>query len=158
FTYTANAGAAGTDTFTFVANDGVADSNVATVTVTLNPNNTPPTITAADLNVLPATVAEGGSVSLSGTFTDPDAGDTQTVMISWGDGSSNDTVNLAAGVLSFGPVAHTFLNNLPLGTPGGPSTLTVAVTDGASASSSATTSITVNNVAPVAAAGPDQAV
>ena len=35
FTYTPNADAAGVDTFTFKANDGTVDSNVATVTVTI---------------------------------------------------------------------------------------------------------------------------
>ena len=35
FTYTPNAGVTGTDSFTFVANDGMADSNIATVTVTI---------------------------------------------------------------------------------------------------------------------------
>jgi len=37
FTYTANVGATGTDTFTFKASDGELDSNVATVTVTIEP-------------------------------------------------------------------------------------------------------------------------
>ncbi|HEX4983254.1 MAG TPA: LamG-like jellyroll fold domain-containing protein, partial [Ilumatobacteraceae bacterium] len=36
FSYTPNAGVTGTDTFTFKANDGKADSNVATVTVTIS--------------------------------------------------------------------------------------------------------------------------
>jgi len=36
FDYTPNAGFTGTDTFTYVANDGTADSNVATVTITVN--------------------------------------------------------------------------------------------------------------------------
>jgi VCBS repeat-containing protein len=35
FSYVANAGTTGTDTFTFKANDGTVDSNVATVTVTI---------------------------------------------------------------------------------------------------------------------------
>nr|WP_281272223.1 cadherin-like beta sandwich domain-containing protein [Paenibacillus flagellatus] len=35
YTYTPNAGAAGVDTFTFKANDGTVDSNVATITVTI---------------------------------------------------------------------------------------------------------------------------
>jgi VCBS repeat-containing protein len=38
FTYTPNSGITGTDTFTFKANDGKADSNVATVTVTIKPH------------------------------------------------------------------------------------------------------------------------
>ncbi|MCG8653019.1 MAG: Ig-like domain-containing protein, partial [Pirellulales bacterium] len=40
FTYTANAGFSGVDTFTYVANDGTDDSSVA-ATVTLNVNNSP---------------------------------------------------------------------------------------------------------------------
>jgi hypothetical protein len=35
YTYTANAGSSGTDTFTFKANDGFSDSNIATMTVTI---------------------------------------------------------------------------------------------------------------------------
>lgn len=37
YTYTPNPGFTGTDSFTFVANDGLADSNVGTVTVTVTP-------------------------------------------------------------------------------------------------------------------------
>ena len=33
---------------------------------------------------------------LSGSFTDPGTQDTHTVMIAWGDGSTNTTLNLAA--------------------------------------------------------------
>ncbi|MEN8258461.1 MAG: Ig-like domain-containing protein, partial [Thermodesulfobacteriota bacterium] len=36
FTYTPRAGTSGTDSFTFKANDGTADSNVGTITVTIN--------------------------------------------------------------------------------------------------------------------------
>ena len=39
FTYTPNPGETGTDAFTFKANDGALDSNIATVTVTLQPAN-----------------------------------------------------------------------------------------------------------------------
>ncbi len=46
FTYTPNAGFSGTDTFTYKANDGQADSNVATVTITVASagDTTPPTL------------------------------------------------------------------------------------------------------------------
>jgi hypothetical protein len=37
FTYSSNPGSSGTDTFTFKANDGLVDSNIATVTVTIQP-------------------------------------------------------------------------------------------------------------------------
>jgi hypothetical protein len=40
FDYTPNAGFVGTDSFTYVANDGEADSNVATVTITVNSGTT----------------------------------------------------------------------------------------------------------------------
>ena len=40
--YTPNAGFPGTDTFTYRANDGAADSNTATVTITVNQGNDPP--------------------------------------------------------------------------------------------------------------------
>lgn len=42
--YTPDAGFSGTDTFTFKVNDGTVDSNMATVTITVNHVNTPPTI------------------------------------------------------------------------------------------------------------------
>jgi VCBS repeat-containing protein len=44
-TYTPAANAVGTDTFTFKANDGVADSTTKTVTVTVNAVNDAPTLT-----------------------------------------------------------------------------------------------------------------
>ncbi|NOG48611.1 MAG: tandem-95 repeat protein [Chloroflexi bacterium] len=42
FVYTPNANFNGTDTFTYKANDGTADSNIATVTITVNPINDAP--------------------------------------------------------------------------------------------------------------------
>jgi VCBS repeat-containing protein len=42
YSYTANAGVTGSDTFTFKANDGLMDSNVATETVTFGSGTTPP--------------------------------------------------------------------------------------------------------------------
>jgi hypothetical protein len=41
YTYTPNAGVTGTDEFTFKVNDGKADSNMATVTVTINAVSAP---------------------------------------------------------------------------------------------------------------------
>ncbi len=41
--YTPNANFNGTDTFTYKANDGQLDSNVATVAITVNPVNDAPT-------------------------------------------------------------------------------------------------------------------
>jgi hypothetical protein len=47
-TYTPNAGFAGTDTFTWKANDGVANSNVATFTIKVNPAPAPTTAITLD--------------------------------------------------------------------------------------------------------------
>jgi len=44
FTYTPNNGFSGTDSFTYKANDGTNDSNVVTVTITVQPDTTPPTV------------------------------------------------------------------------------------------------------------------
>jgi hypothetical protein len=41
FTYIPNTGFSGTDSFIYRANDGVADSNVATVTIAVKPVNEP---------------------------------------------------------------------------------------------------------------------
>jgi VCBS repeat-containing protein len=49
FNYTPNANFNGTDSFTYKANDGALDSNVATVTLTVNPVNDAPTTTPVTL-------------------------------------------------------------------------------------------------------------
>ena len=74
-----------------------ANSNTATQTVTVN-NVAPAAVT---VSASPATINENDSTTLSGSFTDPGAADTHTVVINWGDGTPNTTINLAAGVLSF---------------------------------------------------------
>ena len=47
----------------------------------------------------PTTINEAGSVTLTGSFTDPDIGDTHAVTITWGKGRSDG--NLGAGVFAF---------------------------------------------------------
>jgi VCBS repeat-containing protein len=47
FTYTPNANFTGLDTFTYHANDGTADSNIATVTITVYPRQDPPVANGA---------------------------------------------------------------------------------------------------------------
>ncbi|MEZ4735545.1 MAG: Ig-like domain-containing protein [Caldilineaceae bacterium] len=51
FTYLPNAGFTGDDSFTYVANDGTADSNVATVTITVNAVNGTPFATCGGYDV-----------------------------------------------------------------------------------------------------------
>jgi streptogramin lyase len=106
------------------------------------PSNVTPTLTAATIN-------EGQSATLGGTFTDPDAQDTHTVVVSWGDGSANTTLSLGSGVFSFSGVSHTYQDNLPGNSP---YYIAVTVTDNHGASASGSTTITVLNVAPTVGA------
>jgi hypothetical protein len=55
FTYTPNANYYGPDSFTYLINDGMEDSGIATVNITVNPVNDPPTI------------ADQGNISLEAT-------------------------------------------------------------------------------------------
>lgn len=66
-TYTPNADAFGTDSFTFKTNDGTADSNVGTVTITraaLNPPNIRPIANAQNISM---TRNQSRSVTLTGS-------------------------------------------------------------------------------------------
>jgi hypothetical protein len=150
FDYTPELNFSGSDSFSYKANDGVADSNPATVQIIVNhvnQANHPPQILSQDLVLSDGPIPEGGSVDLSGTFTDPDVGQAHTVTIDWGDGST-DTVALAGGMLSFGPVRHTYLDN-PAGTVSHDYQVTATVVDDANAESSAPVHLTVNTVAPI---------
>ena len=65
FTYTPNAGYSGTDSFTYAANDGALDSEVATVTLT---------VTATPVNTAPVAGADGYGVGEDTTLTVPAPG------------------------------------------------------------------------------------
>lgn len=67
FTYTPSTDFNGTDTFTYRANDGTSDSNVATVTITVNPLNDAPVAEDAFFVTQPE-----ASVSIILEATDPD--------------------------------------------------------------------------------------
>src|SRR5205823_329522 len=87
------------------------------------------------LRLSPATINENGSTTLSGSFTDPGTLDTHTVVITWGDGSS-DALNLPAAMLSFSNVNHQYLST-------GNYTASVTVTDKDGGSGQASTGVTV---------------
>ncbi len=115
----------------------------ASVTIT----NVAPVVTA------PAnqTANEGQNKSFSlGSFTDPGADSPWSVVVNWGDGSSNTTFSAAtAGALA--AASHTFADD-------GIYTVTVTVTEdnGAGASGSATFDVNVSNIAPVVTAAASQ--
>jgi hypothetical protein len=129
---------------TLTDDDGGSTSTTTGVVV----NNVSPTLSAADLSLSQATIDENGSVSLSGSFTDPGTLDTHTVAVDWGDGSAPDTLSLPAGVLSFGGLSHQYPDDDQTGTPSDQYPITVTVTDDDTGSGSATAYLTVNNVSP----------
>src|SRR5205823_633791 len=83
------------------------------VLTALTPPNTPP----SNLVLTPSasSIDENGTLTLNGSFTDPDAADTHTVVINWGRGEVATTLNLAAGVTSFN-ASHQYLDDNPTGT------------------------------------------
>ena len=64
FGYVPKANANGTDTFTFKANDGMADSNVATVTVSITAVNDPPVAEGASYTTLMNTAVDGTLIAV----------------------------------------------------------------------------------------------
>ncbi len=84
YTYTPNANANGADSFTFKANDGSVDSNIATVNVTITPVNDAPAIASA-ASATPSSTTTGADISFSVTGSDVD-GDTLTNLWDFGDG------------------------------------------------------------------------
>jgi len=88
FFYRPTPGFSGTDTFTYVANDGLDDSGVATVTITVNPGNDIP-VANNDTFYLKSMYAPGQvtTVTAPGVLendTDADVGDTLTAVLDTG--------------------------------------------------------------------------
>ncbi len=135
-TYTPNAGYNGGDSFTFKANDGPADSNVATVTVNVLGVNDPPV--AVDDT---ATTTEDTAVTIAVLANDTDVdGDTLTVA-SVTDPAHGTAVKSGSGVL-YTPDLNYY----------GADSFAYTVSDGKGGTDTATVSVTVTpvNDAPVA--------
>jgi VCBS repeat-containing protein len=142
FTYVHNGGETTSDSFTYKANDGSLDSNVATVSISITPVNDAP-VAVADNG---GTVAEGGTLNGSSVL----ANDTDS-----------DNVSLTAVLVSGPAHASSFTLN-PDGTftyvhDGSETTsdsFTYKANDGALDSNTVTVSITITpvNDAPVAVA------
>lgn len=111
-TYTPNAGFTGSDQFTFRANDGTVDSNLATVSITVVPTGDPPTITS----FTPTSGGVGVRVIITGTrFAGATSVTFDGVPATFRvlRGGSRITTNVPSGATS-GPIAVT--------TPGGTAT------------------------------------
>ena len=137
-TYTPAANYNGAETITFKANDGTADSNVATVAITVTPVNDAP-VAVDDVVTTPEDTAVTGSVLANDT--DVDAGTTLTASLVAS--PTHGTVTLSpTGVFTYTPAANV----------NGPDSFTYKANDGIVDSNVATVTITVTavNDAPIA--------
>src|SRR5205085_873467 len=122
--------------------DGGSDTDTATIAV----GNVAPSNLVVNLD--DATIDENGSVTLSGSFTDPGTADTHTVVITWGDAGTS-TINLTGGGRTFSAM-HQYLDDNPSGTSSDAYTIHVNVTDDDTQFADASTSVTVSNLPPSA--------
>ena len=128
-TYTPNENFNGTDSFTYVTNDGSAVSNVATVTITVVAVNDPP-VAGDDAFSTDEDTAYSGNVSGS----DPDS---QTMTYAVATGPAHGTLALSSdGSFTFAPNENYH----------GTDSFTFTASDGSATSDPATVSITVNAV------------
>ncbi|TVX93463.1 Ig-like domain-containing protein [Paenibacillus agilis] len=98
FTYTPNSNATGTDSFTFRANDGMLNSAIGTVMITLNPPaNTIPVAVASTISTTKNTAVTG---TLLGTDAD---GDNLTYSIVQPPGKGTTTLNTRTGSYTYIP-------------------------------------------------------
>src|SRR2546430_1413871 len=134
FTYTPAANYNGGDSFTYKANDGALNSNVATVTITVTAVNDAPVANAQS-----ATTAEDTAKAIVLTASDVE-GDTLTYSIV--SGPAHGSLSGAAPNVTYTPAANY----------NGPDSFTFKANDGTADSAAATVSITVTavNDAPVA--------
>jgi len=91
YTYTPDPDQNGTDSFTFIANDGSTDSNIATMTVTIDPVNDPPVAVGGCGSTLQAQTLPG---TLSAT--DPDS---DLLLFRFPNGDTDTQLTTAKGVI-----------------------------------------------------------
>jgi hypothetical protein len=150
FRYTPDAGFSGTDSFTYNVYDGIAISNVALVTVTIDAALNEAPVALADT----ATVLAGESVLIAVLANDTDDGtlDVSTVTVASGPDPSKGTVAVNAD----GTITYT---STAAGADTDSFSYTVADDQGVSSSAAlVTVTISTGNSAPTADAGVDQTV
>src|SRR5262249_23760173 len=110
-------------------------------------NNVDPVTTA--IAISPNPVNEGGTVTVTVTFTDPGVQDTFTAPVDWADGSPVFTTALVAGGVSHSFTAsHLYVDDNPTSTSQDVTTISVTVKDDDGGSNVNNAKLTINNVAP----------
>jgi hypothetical protein len=136
---------AGSGSFTIglSLDDGAGGIDTDSTSVTVN--NQAPQL--SDVAPVPSTITVGQSTTLSGSISDASANDSFTVVINWGDGTTNTTLNRSAGSTSFSA-------NHQYSTVGSKS-VSVTLTDDDGGSTTGGTTVTVEPVpsAPAAPSG-----
>jgi VCBS repeat-containing protein len=143
YSYTPAANYNGPASFTFKANDGSLDSNVATISITVTAVNDAPVGIAVNND----TLDENDTYDLSGSFSDADSTDTHTVTINWGDGSTDTVIGLGVGVTAFA-APHQYLDD----NASDSYAVTVSVVDNSGAGNNTGNggaTVTVHNAAPI---------
>jgi hypothetical protein len=128
------------ETITAASTDDVGRGPPASLVVTVV--SLPLAVTAP--TVTPGSIDEGQSVTASGTFTDTIPGAADSVLFTWGDGTTS--AGTVTGDTYTG--THTYLNQ-PAGVTQGAFQITAAVSSSTGAAGSASASVTVADVAPV---------
>jgi PKD repeat protein len=119
------------------------DTGTASAGTTVRVNNVAPTITSLSSA---ASINEGDTLTLNGSFFDPGTQDSFTLQVNWGEGAVQ-TYLLAAGTTTFS-VSHQYVDDNPSGTPSDIYPISLTLTDDDTGTATAGTSVTVNNVAP----------
>jgi cellulose biosynthesis protein BcsQ len=137
-TYAPESNYSGPDSFTFIVNDGVVDSNSATVAISVEPVNDPP---AADHQSVTTKVDKSAPVALSGSDIESDA-----LQFAIGAQPGHGTLTFGSNFETNGKLVYT-----PAPQFSGADTFTFKLSDGAADSAPATVSINVTaNRPPVA--------
>ncbi|WP_160299544.1 cadherin-like domain-containing protein [Leptolyngbya iicbica] len=145
FTYTPRANFNGTETFAIKVDDG--DGGTSTINFTANVTPVADAPTSFKLATSAATIDEGDSIILSGSFVDPDVGDTFTVTINWNDGTAPTTLN--SSDLTFKAATNTYsFNTGHVFNTNGTVAISATVVDSFGKVANATKSIIIENTPP----------
>ncbi|MBV9957437.1 MAG: tandem-95 repeat protein, partial [Acidobacteria bacterium] len=136
FSYTPASNYNGGDSFTYRASDGSLSSNVATVNISINPVNDPPSAVNDSYSTNQGTTLNVAAPGVLGNDADTDGVALSAVLVN---GTANGALTLNAdGSFSYTPAANF----------AGTDSFTYQASDGAALSNTATVSITVVAVAP----------